>query len=54
MIGLGYVLSLMGRRRTLPNIHMSDWAVRMQAERQAVNFVVQGQMAYTSASLSCG
>eukprot|EP00066_Takifugu_rubripes_P028942 XP_011618208.1 PREDICTED: DNA polymerase nu isoform X2 [Takifugu rubripes] len=41
----GYVLSLMGRRRTLPNINVSDWAVRMQAERQAVNFVVQGSAA---------
>ncbi|CAG05770.1 unnamed protein product, partial [Tetraodon nigroviridis] len=41
----GCVLSLMGRRRTLPNIHLSDWAVRMQAERQAVNFVVQGSAA---------
>uniref|UniRef100_A0A674PDL6 DNA-directed DNA polymerase n=1 Tax=Takifugu rubripes TaxID=31033 RepID=A0A674PDL6_TAKRU len=43
--GAGYVLSLMGRRRTLPNINVSDWAVRMQAERQAVNFVVQGSAA---------
>ncbi|XP_037336758.2 DNA polymerase nu [Pungitius pungitius] len=41
----GYVLSIMGRRRTLPNINSPDWAVRMQAERQAVNFVVQGSAA---------
>ncbi|XP_075948320.1 DNA polymerase nu [Anarhichas minor] len=41
----GYVLSIMGRRRTLPNINSSDWSVRMQAERQAVNFVVQGSAA---------
>ncbi|XP_056156190.1 DNA polymerase nu, partial [Lampris incognitus] len=41
----GYVLSIMGRRRTLPNIHSPDWGVRMQAERQAVNFVVQGSAA---------
>ena len=34
----------MGRRRTLPNINASDWGIRMQAERQAVNFVVQGKM----------
>lgn len=33
----------MGRRRNLPNINSPDWAIRMQAERQAVNFVVQGR-----------
>lgn len=32
----------MGRRRTLTNINSPDWGIRMQAERQAVNFVVQG------------
>ncbi|XP_045081492.1 DNA polymerase nu isoform X1 [Coregonus clupeaformis] len=41
----GYVVSIMGRRRTLPHIHSADWGVRMQAERQAVNFVVQGSAA---------
>ncbi|CAL9694627.1 unnamed protein product [Knipowitschia caucasica] len=41
----GYVLSIMGRRRTLHNINSPDWSVRMQAERQAVNFVVQGSAA---------
>ncbi|KAK2863017.1 hypothetical protein Q5P01_002550 [Channa striata] len=41
----GYVLSIMGRRRTLPNIKSPDWGIRMQAERQAVNFVVQGSAA---------
>ncbi|KAG5845567.1 hypothetical protein ANANG_G00140660 [Anguilla anguilla] len=41
----GYVVSIMGRRRSLPNIHSADWAVRNQAERQAVNFVVQGSAA---------
>uniref|UniRef100_A0A3Q2PBQ3 DNA-directed DNA polymerase family A palm domain-containing protein n=1 Tax=Fundulus heteroclitus TaxID=8078 RepID=A0A3Q2PBQ3_FUNHE len=40
----GYVLSLMGRRRNLPHINSPDWAIRMQAERQAVNFVVQGRI----------
>uniref|UniRef100_A0A8C7SY20 Polymerase (DNA directed) nu n=1 Tax=Oncorhynchus mykiss TaxID=8022 RepID=A0A8C7SY20_ONCMY len=40
----GYVVSIMGRRRTLPHIHSTDWGVRMQAERQAVNFVVQGSV----------
>ncbi|XP_062300432.1 DNA polymerase nu [Scomber scombrus] len=41
----GYVLSIMGRRRTLRNINSPDWGIRMQAERQAVNFVVQGSAA---------
>ncbi|XP_031612704.1 DNA polymerase nu isoform X1 [Oreochromis aureus] len=41
----GYVLSIMGRRRNLPNINSPDWGIRMQAERQAVNFVVQGSAA---------
>ncbi|XP_056299250.1 DNA polymerase nu [Pseudoliparis swirei] len=41
----GYVLSIMGRRRSLPNINSPDWGLRMQAERQAVNFVVQGSAA---------
>lgn len=39
---LGYVKSIMGRRRFLPHVHSTDWGVRTQAERQAVNFVVQG------------
>ncbi|KAM4611595.1 DNA polymerase nu [Polymixia lowei] len=41
----GYVVSIMGRRRTLRHINSPDWGVRMQAERQAVNFVVQGSAA---------
>ncbi|XP_078792033.1 DNA polymerase nu isoform X9 [Oryzias latipes] len=41
----GYVLSIMGRRRNLPDINSPDWGVRMQSERQAVNFVVQGSAA---------
>ncbi|KAJ8382233.1 hypothetical protein SKAU_G00030110 [Synaphobranchus kaupii] len=41
----GYVVSIMGRRRSLPHIHSADWAIRNQAERQAVNFVVQGSAA---------
>ncbi|KAM6909450.1 DNA polymerase nu [Xenentodon cancila] len=40
----GYVLSIMGRRRNLPNINSTNWGVRMQSERQAVNFVVQGRV----------
>ncbi|XP_073895338.1 DNA polymerase nu isoform X4 [Macaca fascicularis] len=38
----GYVVSIMGRRRPLPRIHAHDQQLRAQAERQAVNFVVQG------------
>nr|XP_012592875.1 DNA polymerase nu [Microcebus murinus] len=41
----GYVVSLMGRRRALPRIHAHDQKFRAQAERQAVNFVVQGSAA---------
>ncbi|KAF6132181.1 DNA polymerase nu [Phyllostomus discolor] len=41
----GYVTSLMGRRRPLPGIRARDWQLRAQAERQAVNFVVQGSAA---------
>ncbi|XP_023681239.2 DNA polymerase nu isoform X2 [Paramormyrops kingsleyae] len=41
----GYVLSLMGRQRVLPHIQSPDCALRKQAERQAVNFVVQGSAA---------
>ncbi|XP_022534199.2 DNA polymerase nu isoform X2 [Astyanax mexicanus] len=41
----GYVKSIMGRRRSLPHVHSTDWGIRNQAERQAVNFVVQGSAA---------
>ncbi|XP_074086024.1 DNA polymerase nu [Macrotis lagotis] len=41
----GYVVSIMGRRRPLPNIKAKDYRLRTQAERQAVNFVVQGSAA---------
>ncbi|KAM9678348.1 DNA polymerase nu [Trichechus inunguis] len=41
----GYVASIMGRRRPLPRIHARDQKLRAQAERQAVNFVVQGSAA---------
>lgn len=33
----------MGRKRLLANIHSQDYKLRTQAERQAVNFVVQGK-----------
>ncbi|KAM8804113.1 DNA polymerase nu-like [Rhynchonycteris naso] len=41
----GYVASIMGRRRLLPRIRAQDQGLRAQAERQAVNFVVQGSAA---------
>ncbi|XP_076992349.1 DNA polymerase nu isoform X2 [Tamandua tetradactyla] len=41
----GYVTSIMGRRRSLPGIRAQDQRLRAQAERQAVNFVVQGSAA---------
>ncbi|XP_063257248.1 DNA polymerase nu [Prinia subflava] len=41
----GYVVSIMGRRRPLANISAQDYRLRTQAERQAVNFVVQGSAA---------
>uniref|UniRef100_A0A8C2YQ40 DNA-directed DNA polymerase n=1 Tax=Chinchilla lanigera TaxID=34839 RepID=A0A8C2YQ40_CHILA len=43
--GAGYVASVLGRRRPLPRIHAQDPQLRAQAERQAVNFVVQGSAA---------
>ncbi|XP_047423207.1 DNA polymerase nu [Sciurus carolinensis] len=43
--GAGYVASIMGRRRPLPRIHAQDQQLRAQAERQAVNFMVQGSAA---------
>ncbi|XP_066041018.1 DNA polymerase nu [Chamaea fasciata] len=41
----GYVVSIMGRKRPLANINAQDYKLRAQAERQAVNFVVQGSAA---------
>ncbi|MBZ3890387.1 DNA polymerase nu [Sciurus carolinensis] len=41
----GYVASIMGRRRPLPRIRAQDQQLRAQAERQAVNFMVQGSAA---------
>uniref|UniRef100_A0A8C2QEB2 DNA polymerase N n=1 Tax=Cricetulus griseus TaxID=10029 RepID=A0A8C2QEB2_CRIGR len=43
--GAGYVTSILGRRRPLPRICAQDQKLRAQAERQAVNFVVQGSAA---------
>ncbi|KAM9330331.1 DNA polymerase nu [Gastrophryne carolinensis] len=41
----GFVVSLMGRKRPLPHINSKNYGLRAQAERQAVNFVIQGSAA---------
>jgi DNA polymerase-1 len=41
----GYVVTLLGRRRYIPEIHNSNAALRQFAERQAVNAPIQGSAA---------
>jgi DNA polymerase-1 len=41
----GYVSTMSGRRRRLPDLKSNDRLPRMRAERQAVNAVVQGSAA---------
>ena len=41
----GYVVTISGRKRFLPAIHSVDKSVQSQAERQAVNTVIQGSAA---------
>ncbi|CAH3139547.1 unnamed protein product [Pocillopora meandrina] len=41
----GYVSTILNRRRRLPHIKSFDFTQRSQAERQAVNFIVQGSAA---------
>lgn len=41
----GYVSTIKGRRRRLPDLKSSDQSLRSRAERQAVNAVVQGTAA---------
>jgi DNA polymerase-1 len=38
----GYVETLFGRRRWIPEIHSSNWQRQREAERMAVNMPVQG------------
>jgi DNA polymerase-1 len=38
----GYVKTLLGRRRPMPDIHSSNFAVRSAAERAAMNMPIQG------------
>ncbi len=40
-----HVTTLLGRKRRLPTIHSQNWGLRGEAERQAVNSVVQGSAA---------
>jgi len=42
---LGYVQTVMGRRRFIPEINSSSWQVREAAERMAINAPVQGSSA---------
>lgn len=41
----GYVETLLGRRRALPQIHSTDASVKARGERQAVNTLCQGSAA---------
>ncbi|HXG38836.1 MAG TPA: DNA polymerase I [Bacteroidota bacterium] len=41
----GYVSTLMGRRRYLPDIHSKNQNLRQNAERQAINMPIQGTAA---------
>jgi DNA polymerase-1 len=38
----GYVETLFGRRRPMPDIHSSNFVVRQAAERAAINMPIQG------------
>lgn len=38
----GYVETLFGRRRAIPEIHSLNWQVRREAERMAINMPIQG------------
>lgn len=40
--GKGYVATLLGRRRPIPEIHSSNFHLRQAAEREAINMPVQG------------
>src|SRR5205823_3639934 len=38
----GYVETIFGRRRPMPDIHSSNFVVRQAAERAAINMPIQG------------
>jgi DNA polymerase-1 len=41
----GYAETILGRRRYLPNIRSASWKDKGEAERQAVNTIIQGSAA---------
>ena len=41
---VGYVTTLLNRRRYIPNINSHVPSLRHQAQRQAVNFTIQGKI----------
>ena len=41
----GYVLTILGRKRRLPNIYSDQWFVRNKTKRQILNSVIQGSAA---------
>ena len=41
----GYVQTLLGRRRSIPEINSTNWQVKQAAERMAINMPVQGTSA---------
>ena len=47
----GYVQTVLGRRRYLPEISSPDPSKRAQAERQAVNSVIQVSEIYSIAAM---
>jgi DNA polymerase theta len=42
---VGYVQTLLGRKRAIENINSSDYKLKSKAERQAVNTICQGSAA---------
>lgn len=42
---LGYVQTISRRKRRLPDIRSSDFKLRMDAEREAINSIIQGSCA---------
>lgn len=40
-----YVTTILGRRRNLPEINAASWSTRGEAEREAVNSIIQGSAA---------
>ncbi len=48
----GYVETLFGRRRYIPEIHSPNWQLKREAERMAVNMPVQGCLPYKTKILT--